>query len=136
MCKDADILVTAYSSFGPQSFLELPSSFPTKAIGCQVLFETDIVKSLAAKYNKTGGQILLRWATQRGLCVIPKSSNPKRMLENLAVCDFDMEEKDIKSINDLDLGMKFNDPGTYLPGSPLRLFAEKARRLFTALCVD
>jgi diketogulonate reductase-like aldo/keto reductase len=43
------------------------------------------VKRLAAKYGKTPAQILLRQLTQRGICVIPKSTNEKRLLENINV---------------------------------------------------
>lgn len=117
------MLVTGYSSFGPQSFLELPDSFPTKATETPTLFEVELIKKLAAKYKKTVGQILLRWATQRGLCVIPKSSKEERMLENLDVTNFDMEEQELDQIGQLDKGLHFNDPGTYLPGRPVRLFA-------------
>lgn len=117
------MLVTGYSSFGPQSFLELPDSFPTKASETPTLFEVDIIKKLAAKYRRTPGQVLLRWATQRGLCVIPKSSQEERMLENLGVTTFDMEREELDQIGQLDKGLHFNDPGTYLPGQPVRLFA-------------
>jgi len=116
------MLVTGYSSFGPQSFLELPASFPTKAAQTPTLFEVDLIKKLAAKYNKTPGQILLRWATQRGLCVIPKSTNEKRMEQNLDVAGFDMEKQELDWIATLDMGLHFNDPGIYLPGRPVRLF--------------
>lgn len=122
-CRDQGVLVTGYSSFGPQSFLELPDSFPTRAGETPTLFEVDLIKKLSAKYKKTAGQILLRWATQRGLCVIPKSSKEKRMLENLNVTNFHMEEHELQQIAQLDKGLRFNDPGTYLPGRPLRLFA-------------
>ncbi|KAK5046884.1 hypothetical protein LTR84_007238 [Exophiala bonariae] len=121
-CKDQNMLVTAYSSFGPQSFLELPASFPTKAAQTPRLFDQDLIKSIAAKYGKTPGQVLLRWATQRGLCVIPKSNHKDRMLQNLDVIGFDMTPDELELIASLDIGLHFNDPGTYLPGRPLRLF--------------
>ncbi|CAI7628077.1 unnamed protein product [Penicillium crustosum] len=121
-CKDQDMLVTGYSSFGPQSFLELPSSFPTKAAQTPTLFEIDLIKKLATKYKKTTSQILLRWSTQRGLCVIPKSTNEERMKQNLDVTGFDMEKEELDHIASLDMGLHFNDPGTYLPGRPVRLF--------------
>lgn len=121
-CKDFGLLVTGYSSFGPQSFLELPPSFPTKASKTPSLFEVPLINSLAAKYKKTNGQILLRWATQRGLCVIPKSNKKERMAENLDVLGFDMEQDELDKIAELDMGLHFNDPGVYLPGRPLRLF--------------
>ncbi|KAM0327402.1 hypothetical protein ACHAQA_005688 [Verticillium albo-atrum] len=121
-CKDEGILVTGYSSFGPQSFLELPASFPTKAAQTPSLFEHQTIVKLAAKYKRSQGQVLLRWATQRGLCVIPKSGRKERMAENLKVTDFDLEKSELAEIAELDLGLHFNDPGVYLPGRPIRLF--------------
>lgn len=116
------MLVTGYSSFGPQSFLELPKSFPTKASQTPSLFEQPLITDLARKYNKSVGQILLRWATQRGICVIPKSNRTERMHENLDVIGFDLEQQELDAIAELDMGLHFNDPGVYLPGKPLRLF--------------
>lgn len=116
------MVVTGYSSFGPQSFLELPPSFPTKAANTPSLFEAPLILELASKYNKTAGQILLRWATQRGLCVIPKSNRKERMAQNLDVTGFDMEEVDMAGIAELDMGLHFNDPGVYLVGNPIRIF--------------
>ena len=59
------IAVTGYSSFGPQSFLELPPDFSKRAKGITTLFEDETVKGLAGKYGVTPSQVLLRWATQR-----------------------------------------------------------------------
>ena len=47
------------------------------------LFTHPIITKLASKHSRTPGQILLRWATQRGFIVIPKSVKPERMAENL-----------------------------------------------------
>ena len=59
------VVVTAYSSFGPQSFLELKAEFGKKAKGATTLFEDATVKGIAEKYKVTPSQVLLRWATQR-----------------------------------------------------------------------
>ena len=101
------IKVTGYSSFGPQSFLELGWD---KAKDTPVLFEHKTITSLAEKYNKTPAQILLRWATQRGVAVIPKSNNPKRLEQNLDVTSFDLTKEEIESISALDRGLRFNNP--------------------------
>ncbi|KAJ4992485.1 d-xylose reductase [Stagonosporopsis vannaccii] len=122
-CRDQGIMVTGYSSFGPQSFLELPPNFPTKASQMQSLFEVPLIKKLAAKYGKSPGQVLLRWAVQRGICVIPKSSSKERMRENLDIVGFGLTTEELNEIASLDQGLHFNDPGVYLPGRPLRLFA-------------
>jgi len=47
--------------------------------------ETDVVRELAKKYNKTCAQIIFRWAVQQGLAIIPKTSKVERLRENLDV---------------------------------------------------
>jgi hypothetical protein len=75
MAQSHNIVVTAYSSFGPQSFLELPPDFRQRAADVAQLFDARPVKSVASKHNKTPAQVLLRWATQRNIAVIPKYNN-------------------------------------------------------------
>lgn len=99
--------VVAYSSFGPQSFIELDHP---KVKGLKPLFEHEVIKTIAEKHAKQPSQVLLRWATQRGLAVIPKSSNKNRLLENLHVQDFDLSKEELEKISGLDEGIRFNDP--------------------------
>lgn len=101
------IAVTAYSSFGPQSFLELEQK---RALQTPTLFDHEIIKSIADAHKKTPAQVLLRWATQNGLAVIPKSNNPDRLAQNLSVNDFDLTDADLQKIAKLDIGLRFNDP--------------------------
>ncbi|KAH7121095.1 NAD(P)H-dependent D-xylose reductase [Dendryphion nanum] len=123
MAQTNKITVTAYSSFGPQSFLELSPDFREKAKKSGTLFDQEVIKKLAEKYNVTGAQILLRWATQRNVAVIPKSNSPHRLAQNLDVLSFNLSQEDIDSISALDIGLRFNDPGFYLPDHPLHIFA-------------
>jgi len=46
-------------------------------------------------------QVLLRWATQRGIAVIPKSNNIQRNIENMRCDTFNLEEEDITAISSL-----------------------------------
>lgn len=101
------ITVTGYSSFGPSSFVELEVK---NAVDATILFEHETVKTIAAAKKRTPAQVLLRWATQRGIAVIPKSSSPTRMAENLDVTGWDLEEKEVEAISALDRGLRFNDP--------------------------
>ncbi|KAI3405429.1 GRE3 [Candida oxycetoniae] len=101
------IAVTAYSSFGPLSFVELENK---KAIDAPKLFEHDTIKRIAANHGKTCAQVLLRWSTQRNIAVIPKSSKQERAIENLEVNKFNLTDDDIKEIKKLDKGLRFNDP--------------------------
>ena len=70
------------------------------------LLNEQILKDLAEKYSKTPAQIVLRWNVERGLIVIPKSSNPGRQEENLNVFDFTLTAEDIEKINSLNKDMR------------------------------
>jgi len=107
-CQKKGIAVTAYSSFGPMSYVELGLG-----TGVAPLLEHDTIKSIASKLNKGPAQILLRWSTQKGIAVIPKSNNQKRLANNLDVCSFDIPEEDVKKVDALDQRLRFNDPTTY-----------------------
>jgi D-xylose reductase len=123
LAKENNIVITAYSSYGPQSFLELPGIFSQLAKEITPLLEHEVVSKIAKAHGKSPGQVLLRWSTQRGIAVIPKSNNPSRLAENLANTEFDLTEDEIKEISSLNKNLRFNDPGFYLPNFPLRIFA-------------
>ena len=74
------------------------------------MFEHEDVLAIAKAHNKSAGQVLLRWATQRGLAVIPKSNKTDRLLQNLTVNDFDLSDSELESIAKLDVGLRFNNP--------------------------
>lgn len=112
--QDEGIAVTAYSSFGPQSFLELDMQ---QAKDAPLLLEHPAVKKIAEKHGKTPAQVLLRWATQRGVAVIPKSNNEGRLKQNLDVLEWDLKEEDIKEISGIDRALRFNDPVNVSPPS-------------------
>ncbi len=56
---------------------------------------------------------MLRWGVQRGTSVIPKSSNPVRIKQNLDLFGFSLDDDDMKKLKSLDRNMRFNDPGKY-----------------------
>lgn len=64
-----------------------------------------LLGTLAAKYEKTPAQIILRWHLQRDVLVIPKSVNKDRLHQNLNIFDFSLEEKDMDAIHTLDTGI-------------------------------
>lgn len=105
--QDKGLVVTGYSSFGPLSFLELGVD---DAKNIKPLFEVGAVKSAAKRTGKTPAQVLLRWATQRGIAVIPKSNKANRLAENLDVTSFDLEDAEIQAISKLNINLRFNDP--------------------------
>ncbi|MFR1295646.1 MAG: aldo/keto reductase [Coprobacillus cateniformis] len=67
-------------------------------------FEDEMLISIANKYQKTVGQVLLRWNIQRGVVVIPKTTHIERMIENIDVFDFVLNEEEMNKISALDMG--------------------------------
>lgn len=66
------------------------------------LFNDEVIKSLAEKYNKTSAQILLRWHLQMGYIAIPGSSNEQHIKEDFDIFDFELTNEDMKQIEALD----------------------------------
>ncbi|MEA4811683.1 MAG: aldo/keto reductase [Anaerolineaceae bacterium] len=72
--------------------------------GLQDILENELLKNLADKYQKTVAQIILRWLTQRGLAAIPKSTHRERIVENIRIFDFSLDENEMAAIRTLDKG--------------------------------
>lgn len=60
-----------------------------------------ILSDMSKKYNKTTAQILIRWALQKGIIVIPKSQNRERIRQNINVFDFDIDQNDMERLDGL-----------------------------------
>jgi len=60
-----------------------------------------VVAKLAATYDKSPAQVLLRWALQRNMIVIPKSTHESRIAENAALYDFEISEADMSALDAL-----------------------------------
>jgi 2,5-diketo-D-gluconate reductase A len=72
------------------------------AEGKNNLFENEVLVSIAQKHNKSVAQVTLRWLTQRGVIVIPKTIKRERMLENFAIFDFELSHEEMEIIKSLD----------------------------------
>ncbi|MGH1549913.1 aldo/keto reductase [Leifsonia poae] len=68
------------------------------------LLAAPVLAEIGEKHGRTPGQIVLRWHVQNGLVAIPKSRNPERMAENLAVFDFELDADDLAALDALDEG--------------------------------
>ncbi|EMN47697.1 putative glyoxal reductase [Leptospira interrogans str. L1207] len=64
--------------------------------------EDSTIAKIAQKYDKTPAQILIRWAIEQKIVVIPKSIKKERIIENSKVFDFAISEEDMKILNSLD----------------------------------
>jgi len=65
-----------------------------------------VIVDLAAKYGRTPAQIVLRWALQHGVVVIPKSVRLERIRENARIFDFALSPKDMARLDDLSEGYR------------------------------
>jgi 2,5-diketo-D-gluconate reductase A len=72
------------------------------AEGKHNIFENEVLRSIAGKYQKTVAQVILRWLTQRGVVAIPKSVRKERIEENFTIFDFDLSPEDMAAIATLD----------------------------------
>lgn len=72
------------------------------AEGKQQIFSNPIIKKIAQSHEKTTGQVILRWLTQRGIVVIPKSVHEERIVENFAITDFELTALEMDMMSTLD----------------------------------
>ncbi|MEL6877380.1 MAG: aldo/keto reductase, partial [Pseudomonadota bacterium] len=102
------IPVTAFSPLGAQSYFELDMASKDESV-----LGSAPVMVAADAHGKTPAQVVLRWAVQRGTAVIPKTTKPERMRENLAIDDFELSQVEMAAISALNQNRRFNDPGVF-----------------------
>ncbi|MGX6979504.1 aldo/keto reductase [Vagococcus elongatus] len=96
-CKDKGIVVEAWSPLGQGKVLE-----------------NEVLRQIAAKYNKTVAQIILRWDLQHDIVTIPKSVTKSRIIENGSVFDFQLTDEDMAKIDGLNKNERFGaNPDTF-----------------------
>jgi diketogulonate reductase-like aldo/keto reductase len=64
--------------------------------------EEPVIRDIAAAHAKSAAQVMLRWGLQQGRSVIPKSTKPTRIAENIDVFDFALTDDDMLAIDALD----------------------------------
>ena len=92
-CQKNQIALTAYSPIGVGNDLKI-----------------DLIQELAKKYQKTESQIILNWLTSKNIIAIPRSKDEKHIKENFEALDFQIEEKDLKKIENLNLNQRYVNP--------------------------
>jgi diketogulonate reductase-like aldo/keto reductase/flavodoxin len=70
------------------------------------LFENETIAEIATAHGKSPAQVILRWDLQKGVVVIPGSSNPDHIKENISIFDFELTDDEMGRINALDRGEK------------------------------
>ncbi len=107
-CAQQDIAVTAFSPLGAPSYVPLGMASEAESA-----MEEEPVQAAAKRTGRSPAQILLRWAIQRGTAVVPKTSKPARLRENLDLYDFELEPTEMAAITALNRNRRFNDPGQF-----------------------
>jgi diketogulonate reductase-like aldo/keto reductase len=85
VCEDRGVVLEAYSPLGTGRHLDDRQ-----------------VAGIADRLGRTPAQVLIRWALQRGLVVLPKSTHRDRIEQNAQVFDFELSDQDLTTLDGLD----------------------------------
>ena len=72
----------------------------------QELLNDKVISEIAKNHNVTSAQVILRWNLQKGVVVIPGSSNPEHIKENTQIYHFELTNEEMEKINKLDRNEK------------------------------
>nr|CAD7431750.1 unnamed protein product [Timema monikensis] len=105
-CDALDITVCAYAPLASPTMIPAfaPLGGDVDSIPRLSPLTEPVVVKIAEKHGKTSAQVLLRHIVQRGISVIPKSSNPDRIRQNIQIFDFNLDDEDVKQLDALDRG--------------------------------
>jgi diketogulonate reductase-like aldo/keto reductase len=92
------ILIQAWSPIGGITFYRGGSRGST--------LDDPLIGAIARAHGKSPAQVMLRWGLQEGRSVIPKSTKPARIAENIDVFDFELSAEEITAIDGLDTGRR------------------------------
>lgn len=96
-CHKNDIHLTAYSPLGSGD-----RSSEMKAEDEPSLLDNNVIKDIAQEHDITPAQVLISFHLHRNTAVIPKSTNPKRIKENLNSSEVSLTDEDMKKLKSLD----------------------------------
>nr|XP_023404727.1 aldo-keto reductase family 1 member C1 homolog isoform X2 [Loxodonta africana] len=100
-CKSKDIVLVAYSALGSTRDKRwVDQSAP-------VLLDDPVLGALAKKHKRTPALIALRYQLQRGVVVLAKSCNEKRIKENMQVFEFQLASEDMKVLDGLNRNVRY-----------------------------
>ena len=116
-CDIHNILLTAYAPLGSA---DRPAARITP--GEPNLFHNETIKSIAQNREISEAQVMLAWAVNYGVSVIPKSVNPERLKQNLEAADIVFEKTEMAALAAIDLNNRYIKGDFWcLPGSDYTL---------------
>ena len=77
------------------------------------VFADETVQEIAESYDRSPAQVVLKWAVENGVVVLPKSSSPEHVRQNLDLFDWDMDDADRERIDAIDREKAVYDTGVY-----------------------
>ena len=126
-CENVDVIpavnqIELHPFFSQEDALALmkeygiqPQAWGPLAEGKHGIFTDPLLVGIGRKYGKSAAQVVLRWNTQRGVSILPKSTHVERMEQNSDIWDFELTEDEMKQIGEKDLGhseiINHFDPG-------------------------
>lgn len=111
-CQEQGIHLTAYSPLGSR---DRPDSM--KRDDEPPLLENRVVQEIATAEGLTPAQLLIAWAIDRGTSVIPKSTNPERLAQNLAAASHRLSAAGRAAIAEISTRFRYVNPqGWFIPG--------------------
>ena len=103
-CRGQGILLTAYSPLGSG---DRPKAL--KSADEPVLLQDPVLQGIADRHRCAVSQVLLAWAMARGVIVIPKSVEPRRIRQNLEAAKVELQADDMAAIAGLHRGYRYVD---------------------------
>ena len=79
-----------------------PEAWAPFAEGKNDIFNHPVLTAIGNKYNKSVGQVILRWLIQRQIVCLAKSVRKERMTENFNIFDFKLSNQDMIDITAID----------------------------------
>ncbi len=113
-CLHNNIALTAYSPLGRG----IPEGL-TEEQKLEVVLAHPMIEKIADRHGATTSQVVLKWAIQNGIIVVPKSGSAERQAQNLAALEVDLDEHDMSLIAHLNKNHRFIPGSDYFrAGSP------------------
>jgi len=105
---DYGMAVTSFSPLGALSYLALEMATKNESV-----LTENVIRAAAQRVERTPAQVALRWAIQRGTAIIPKTTRKERLVENISLYDFQLNNEEMAQISALNINRRFNDPAVF-----------------------
>ncbi|MFZ1248983.1 MAG: aldo/keto reductase [Candidatus Saccharimonadales bacterium] len=97
-CRRNGIVIEAYSPLAHAKDMKNPD-----------------IQAMAERHSKSYAQIMLRWCVENGLVLLPKSTTPERIRENIDLYDFELYLEELQALTKLNRGLRTCWDPTHIP---------------------